>query len=68
MKPHPILHGENERCFHCNGSGKRRCWKCSGDGMAQCRTCSGTGQIKCYIKLTVTWFVINFRQKCSISK
>lgn len=54
-KPHPLIPGENEKCYQCNQSGKRRCWKCNGECMMHCRGCSGTGQIKCFIKVTASW-------------
>ncbi|XP_074861403.1 protein SSUH2 homolog [Carettochelys insculpta] len=45
----------NDRCTHCNGSGRSRCTSCSGSGHKTCKTCAGRGQLLYYIELQVKW-------------
>jgi len=54
-KPHSFMEEETERCFYCDGLGKRKCFKCNGDGTLKCKVCTGRGQIKCFIKLIANW-------------
>lgn len=54
--------GYKERCFYCqsstHGHGRQDCLKCNAKGRVACPPCDSYGQIRCFIRLTITWWVL----------
>ncbi|XP_029946818.1 protein SSUH2 homolog isoform X2 [Salarias fasciatus] len=44
-----------ERCNHCNGTGRERCDKCDGQASLECETCKGKRQLLTFIQIKVEW-------------